>query len=121
MTVIPVTIGKRNAQYSAFIDSQQSVTNAAPAFKAKEQEKEQGKDTFVKKPKDSWAYRYRELIGFIAGGLVGDIIWAKALRSKVEARKNMTQFKALALNVALDTVLGYITGKIALQIGKDKK
>lgn len=115
MTVIPVTIGKRNA----FVNTQPSTTNTAPAFKAKENEKESGKDSYVKKPKESWVHKYRELIGFIAGGLVGDLIWAKTLRSKVEARKNMTTFKALALNVALDTVLGYIVGKIALQIGKD--
>lgn len=123
MTVIPVTIGKRNvqgnAQRSAFIDPQPSATNTAPAFKGNEQES--GKDSFAKRPKESWVHKYRELIGFIGGSLVGDYIWAKTLRSKVEARKNMTQFKAFALNIALDTIAGYIVGKIALQIGKDKK
>lgn len=112
MTVIPVTIGKRNA----FVDNQPSATNTAPAFKANEPQK----DSFVKKPKESWAYRYRELLGSIVGWIGGDIIWAKTMRSKVQNRKNMTQFKALALNIAFDTVVGYITGKIALQIGKDK-
>lgn len=123
MTVIPVTIGKRNAQGNAqvnsFMNTQPSATNTAPAFKAKEQG--DGKDTFGKKPKESWAYRYRELIGSIVGWVGGDIIWAKTLRNKVQNRKNMTQFKALVLNIAFDTAVGYITGKIALQIGKNKK
>lgn len=126
MTVIPVTIGKRNAQgnaqINAFQNPQSSATNTAPAFKANlEKGDEKKQDTFGKKPKESWAYRYRELLGSIAGWIGGDIIWAKTLRNKVQSRKNMTQFKALALNIAFDTVVGYITGKIALQIGKDKK
>lgn len=115
MTVIPVTIGKRNA----FIDTQSSVTNTAPAFKAKEQQNGQEKDSFIKRPKESWAHKYRELIGSLAGWIVGDIIWAKTFKNKVANAKSMTPFKALALNIAFDTVVGYITGKIALQIGKD--
>lgn len=125
MTVIPVTIGKRNAlgnaQTNAFQNPQPSATNTAPAFKAKEQEKGQNNDTFGKKPKESWVHRYREMIGSLIGWIAGDVIWAKTLRNKVQSRQNMTQFKAFALNIAFDAVLGYIAGKIALQIGKDKK
>lgn len=112
MTVIP-TISNRQVR----AEIQPTATSSVPAFKANEQEK----DSFVKRPKESWVHKYREFLGSIAGWIAGDVIWQKTLKSKVENAKNMTSFKALALNIAFDTVVGYIAGKIALQFGKDKQ
>lgn len=113
MTVIPTISGKR----AAMAETQPSTTPSVLAFRAKEQEK----DSFVKKPKESWAHKYRDWIGFIGGSIVGEVIWHKAIKNKVASWKKMTDFKALALSVAIDTVFGLIGSKIAMQFGKDKQ
>ena len=113
MSVIPISVSNRNA----IAEAPPVARNSAPAFKANEMEK----DSFVKRPKESWLHKYRDIVGFIAGGLVGDLIWAKGLRNKVEGIKKMSGWKLFAINVGLDIVLGYIGSKIALQFGKKEQ
>lgn len=110
MTVIP-TINSRHVR----AEVQQPATNTAPSFKANETQK----DSFGKKHKESWLFRYRDWIGFFAGSAVGEVIWHKAIKNRIAGWKNMTDFKAMALGVTIDTVFGLIGSKIALQFGKD--
>lgn len=110
MTVIPVTLNNG----SAIPAPAKRLAENNPSFKSHEMEK----DSFVKRPKESWIHKYRDIIGFFAGGIVGDIIWQKKLVSKVENMKNMTRFKSGAAYVAFSVVTGYIGSLIAMQFGK---
>lgn len=112
MTVIPTISGKR----ATMAETQPSTTPSVPAFRANEQQR----DSFVKKPKESWAHKYRDWIGFIGGSIVGEVIWHTAIKQRAAKWKNMTDFKALALGATIDAVFGLIGGRIAMQFGKDK-
>lgn len=110
MTVIPITLNSGNTIPAA----PRRVAENNPSFKSNEMEK----DAFVKRPRESFLHKYRDIIGFLVGGFAGDIIWSKTLRSKVEGMKNMTKFKSGALYFGLSLVTAFVGGMIALQIGK---
>lgn len=112
MTVIPNTLNNGNVRRET---PSAQATNYTPSFKAYEMEK----DSFVPRPKESWASKNRDAIGGLFGVVAGEALWHSFLRKKAEGMKNMTSLQMFGLNILLDSVLAYIGGKIALHAGKD--
>lgn len=112
MTVIPNTLKSGNT-HKAMLTAQ--TTNQSPSFKSNETKN----DSFEKRPKDSWAHKYRDSIGALGGVVAGEVLWHSLLRKKAEGMKNMTGLKLFGLNFAIDGILAVIGGKIALQVGKN--
>lgn len=111
MTVIPNTLKSGNVRSET---PMVQATNYTPAFKSSETEK----DSFVPRPKESWANKNREAIGGIIGVVASEALWHTVLRKKAEGMKNMTGLKIFGINLVLDCAFAYIAGKIALYAGK---
>lgn len=112
MTVIPNTLSNGNMRRET---PSVQTANYTPSFKSNELEK----DSFVKRPKESWASKNRDTIGGLFGVAAGEALWHLALRKKVEGMKNITNLKMFGLNILIDCILAYAGGTIALHAGKD--